>query len=100
MNPQHALALVLSCIAAPAVASDDSLQALAHHSGLTEHKVAIVLGQPMSQLDQRYVYKEAKHRLERAIGRDTVRQLQGGETVAIRLPTEGQVGEVIPIAAR
>ena len=54
----------------------------------------------MSQLDQRYVYKEAKHRLERAIGRDTVRQLQDGETVAIRLPTEGQVGEVIPIAAR
>ena len=29
MNPQHALALVLSCIAAPAVAGDDSLQALA-----------------------------------------------------------------------
>ena len=100
MNPRHALALILSCVAAPAVAGDDTLQALAHHSGLTEHKVAIVLGQPMSQLDQRYVYKEAKHRLERAIGRDTVRQLQDGETVAIRLPTEGPVGEVIPIAAR
>ena len=78
MNPRHALALILSCVAAPAVAGDDTLQALAHHSGLTEHKVAIVLGQPMSQLDQRYVYKEAKHRLERAIGRDTVRQVKVG----------------------
>lgn len=102
MNPRHALAIVLTCLAAPAVAGngDDAIQTLAQHSGLTERKVAIVLGQPMSQLEQRYVYPGAKYRLERAIGRDTVRRLQQGETVMIRLPTKGRVGEVVPIAVR
>lgn len=100
MNPRHALALALSCFAAPAVAGDDAIQALAQHAGLTERKVDIVLGQPMSQLEQRYVYQHAKHRLERAIGRDAVRRLQAGETVMIRLPTKGRVGELVPIAAR
>lgn len=100
MNHRHVLALALSCFAAPAVAGDDAIRALATHSGLTERKVAIVLGEPMSQLEQRYVYQDAKYRLERAIGRDTVDRLQDGQTVMIRLPTEGQVGDVVPIAAR
>lgn len=100
MNPRLVLALLLACAAAPAAADDDAIRVLAQHSGLTERKVAIVLGEPMSQLEQRYVYQGAKQRLERAIGRDAVRRLQEGETVVVRLPTRGQVGEPYPVAVR
>lgn len=86
MNARHSIILVaLFAAAAPAIAGDSVIKLLAQESGLSERKVAMVLGARSAYGEYRYTYHRARGQLERTIGRDAVERLARGERVVLSL---------------
>lgn len=83
MNTRHIVAIVALAIAAPAFAEDNIISTLADHSGLSERKVRMVLGNRSAYAEYRYTYDRAAKQLEDSIGSENFDRLMAGERIEL-----------------
>lgn len=89
MNIRYLAAIIALAIAAPAFAADNIITALSEHSGLSERKVRMVLGNRSAFAEYRYTYDRAAKQLKDSIGSENFDRLMAGERIELEGADKG-----------
>lgn len=77
-------ALVAALLAAPFSAqASDTLQRLSEHTGLSERKVQMILGNRSSFAEYPYTYQRSLEKFRAALGEENYQRLMDGQSVVL-----------------
>ena len=78
-------ALVVALLAAPFSAqAGDTIQQLSEHTGLSERRVQMILGNRTSFAEYPYTYQRSLEQFRQALGEENYRRLMEGQTVVLQ----------------
>lgn len=78
-------ALVVALLAAPFSAqAGDTIQQLSEHTGLSERRVQMILGNRTSFAEYPYTYQRSLEQFRHALGEENYRRLMEGQSVVLQ----------------
>lgn len=78
-------ALVVALLAAPFSAqAGDTIQQLSEHTGLSERKVQMILGNRTSFAEYPYTYQRSVEKFRSALGEENYQRLMNGQSVVLQ----------------